>query len=115
MISSLQVFDLIFVMIGNTSALVGPLRTIVYGVYESGFMFSQMGYASAQAFILFLLILFMTIVQFAGQKKMGSLRGVKEEVIYDEEGLDTRFTHLWGNYNDDSFYMDDFHFTEDIR
>ncbi|WP_059103014.1 carbohydrate ABC transporter permease [Shouchella shacheensis] len=69
MISSLQVFDLIFVMIGDTTALVGPLRTIVYGVYESGFMFSQMGYASAQAFILFLLILVITIIQFAGQKK----------------------------------------------
>lgn len=69
MISSLQVFDLIFVMIGDTTALVGPLRTMVYGVYESGFMFSQMGYASAQAFLLFLLILAMTIIQFAGQKK----------------------------------------------
>ncbi|WP_054706889.1 sugar ABC transporter permease [Bacillus sp. JCM 19041] len=69
MISSLQVFDLLFVMIGDTTALVGPLRTIVYGVYESGFMFSQMGYASAQAFILFLLILGITILQFVGQKK----------------------------------------------
>ncbi|AIC96178.1 MULTISPECIES: carbohydrate ABC transporter permease [Shouchella] len=69
MISSLQVFDLLFVMIGDTTALVGPLRTIVYGVYESGFMFSQMGYASAQAFVLFLLILGITILQFAGQKK----------------------------------------------
>jgi multiple sugar transport system permease protein len=69
MINSLQVFDLIFVMIGNTSALVGPLRTLVYGVYETGFMFSQMGYASAQAFILFLFILIITIVQFIGQRK----------------------------------------------
>ncbi len=69
MISSLQVFDLLFVMIGDTAALVGPLRTIVYGVYESGFMFSQMGYASAQAFVLFLLILVITIIQFLGQKK----------------------------------------------
>ncbi|MFB4161102.1 carbohydrate ABC transporter permease [Geomicrobium sp. JSM 1781026] len=69
MITSLQVFDLIFVMIGDTPAIVNPIRTIVYGVYESGFMLSQMGYASAQAFILFLMILLFTIIQFWGQKK----------------------------------------------
>ncbi len=69
MISSLQVFDLIFIMIGDSSVLLEPLRTIVYGVYESGFVYSQMGVASAQAFLLFLAILTVTIVQFVFQKK----------------------------------------------
>ncbi|WP_240490460.1 sugar ABC transporter permease [Oceanobacillus sp. E9] len=69
MISSLQVFDLIFVMIGNTTALLEPLRTLVYGVYEFGFKYDQMGVASAQALILFLTILLVTIVQFIFQKK----------------------------------------------
>ncbi|MDC3417524.1 carbohydrate ABC transporter permease [Aquibacillus salsiterrae] len=69
MISSLQVFDLIFIMIGDSNVLLEPLRTIVYGVYESGFKYSQMGIASAQAFLLFLTILFVTIIQFAFQKK----------------------------------------------
>lgn len=69
MISSLQMFDLIFVMIGDNSALLDPLRTIVFGVYESGFKYSQMGIASAQAFLLFLAILVITIVQFIFQKK----------------------------------------------
>ncbi|HEO8418117.1 sugar ABC transporter permease [Niallia sp. FSL W8-0635] len=69
MISSLQVFDLLFVMIGNSTALLEPLRTIVYGVYESGFKYGEMGIASAQAFILFLAILLMTIIQFIFQKK----------------------------------------------
>lgn len=68
-ISSLQVFDLIFIMIGDSHVLLEPLRTLVYGVYESGFEYSQMGYASAQAFLLFLMILVITIFQFAFQKK----------------------------------------------
>lgn len=69
MISSLQVFDLIFMMIGDSNALLTPLRTIVYGVYEDGFVFSKMGYASAQAFLLFLFILIITIFQFAFQNR----------------------------------------------
>jgi multiple sugar transport system permease protein len=69
MISSLQMFDLIFVMIGDNNALLDPLRTIVFGVYESGFKYSQMGIASAQAFLLFLAILAITIIQFIYQKK----------------------------------------------
>lgn len=56
-------------MIGDSHVLLEPLRTLVYGVYESGFEYSQMGYASAQAFLLFLMILLITIFQFAFQKK----------------------------------------------
>ncbi|MCM3717719.1 sugar ABC transporter permease [Fictibacillus phosphorivorans] len=69
MISSLQMFDLIFIMIGDSNALLEPLRTIVYGVYESGFKYSSMGIASAQAFLLFIAILVITIIQFVFQKK----------------------------------------------
>lgn len=69
MISSLQVFDLIFMMIGDSNALLGPLRTIVYGVYEQGFVYGRMGIASAQAFLLFLAILVFTVIQFGLQKK----------------------------------------------
>lgn len=69
MISSLQVFDLIFILIGDSTVLLEPLRTIVYGIYEDGFKYGRMGLASAQAFILFAAILLMTIVQFIFQKK----------------------------------------------
>lgn len=69
MISSLQVFDLVFMMIGDSKALLDPMRTVVYGVYESGFIYAKMGVASAQAFLLFLGILFVTIFQFVLQKK----------------------------------------------
>ena len=69
MISSLQVFDLIYIMIGDSTVILEPLRTIVFGVYESGFEYAQMGIASAQAFLLFLAILTVTIIQFVFQNK----------------------------------------------
>jgi multiple sugar transport system permease protein len=69
MINSLQVFDLIFVMIGDNASLLDPTRTVVYSVWENGFKFFNMGYASAQALILFIVILIITIIQMALQKK----------------------------------------------
>lgn len=69
MINSLQVFDLIFVMIGDNASLLDPTRTVVYSVWENGFKFFNMGYASAQALILFIVILIITIIQMVFQKK----------------------------------------------
>lgn len=69
MINSLQVFDLIFVMIGDNASLLDPTRTVVYSVWENGFKYFNMGYASAQALILFIVILIITIVQMVLQKK----------------------------------------------
>ncbi len=40
-------------------------RTIVMYIYEQGFRFFDMGYASAIAFTLFIIILVLTIIQFA--------------------------------------------------
>lgn len=68
-ISSFQVFDLIFMMEGGNSALLGPTRTVVYKIYEDGFSYSHMGYASSEALILFLIILVLTIIQMYFQKK----------------------------------------------
>ena len=51
----------------------GPLleatRTMVYGIYEKGFTFIRMGYASAEAIVLFVLILIVTVCQFFLQKR----------------------------------------------
>ncbi|MBO1514854.1 carbohydrate ABC transporter permease [Metabacillus bambusae] len=69
MINSLQVFDLIFVMIGDNASLLEPTRTVVYSVWENGFKFFNMGYASAQALILFIVILIITIIQMVLQKR----------------------------------------------
>ena len=45
------------------------IRTIVYGIYETGFQFFEMGYASAKAVVLFFIIMLITLIQFIVQKK----------------------------------------------
>lgn len=60
-IGASQVFDQVFVMTNG-----GPLRTtevIVFLIYQQAFRFFQMGYASALAWIVFLLVLILTVVQ----------------------------------------------------
>lgn len=66
-INSFKVFDLIYVLTGG-----GPGRSthvLVYDIYNSAFKQFECGYASAMAYVLFLLILLISIVQFMGQKK----------------------------------------------
>lgn len=63
-ISTFQVFAVIFVL---TDGMGGPLNsTLVYLIYlyRNGFNFFRMGYASAMAWVLFLIILVLTWVQF---------------------------------------------------
>ncbi len=71
LIGCLQVFDTAFIMLGTDPP--GTLRnagsTIVMSIYENGFVFFKMGYSSAQAFILFLVVLVITIIQFRVQKR----------------------------------------------
>ncbi len=66
-IGSFQVFELVFIM---TQA--GPsnaTNTLVFYIYQNGFMFYQMGYASAAAMILFAIVLIITMVQYGTQKR----------------------------------------------
>lgn len=66
-INSFQVFDLIQIMTEG-----GPGRAtnvLVYRIYQEGFKYNHFGYASAEAYFLFAVILVITIVQFWGQKK----------------------------------------------
>lgn len=68
--NSLKVFDLIYIFI---NASFGPMenaaRTMVYGIYQKAFVYSRMGYASAEAVILFGIILLITLIQFWGERK----------------------------------------------
>lgn len=60
-INSLQVFDLVYVMTGG-----GPLNstdTLVTMLYREGFVYFNQGYASAIAWVLFLLILAVSALQ----------------------------------------------------
>lgn len=58
---SFQVFDLVYVMTGGGPG--GATTTIVMMLFRAGFQNFQMGYASAMAVVLFLLILVIAIIQ----------------------------------------------------
>lgn len=66
-ITSLQVFDQIFVMTNG-----GPgsaTATLGFAIYQNGFVRYQMGYASALAWIMFMMIMALTALQFWFQRK----------------------------------------------
>ncbi len=66
-ISSFQVFDQAFIMTSG-----GPFNatnTIVYYIYQNGFEFFRMGYASAIAWVLFVIIFIVTLIQMKIQKR----------------------------------------------
>ena len=69
LIGALQVFELIFMMIGPESPVIRQTQTLVFMFYREAFIFMDKGYAAAIIFILFLLVLVVTIMQFAAQKK----------------------------------------------
>jgi len=67
LISSFQVFTQAYVLTGG-----GPgnaTTTMVVYLYEQGFQFYKMGLASAVAWVLFIIILVITVLQFIGQKR----------------------------------------------
>jgi multiple sugar transport system permease protein len=67
LISSFQVFTQAYVLTGG-----GPgntTTTMVVYLYEQGFQFFKLGLASAIAWVLFLIILVITVFQFIGQKR----------------------------------------------
>jgi multiple sugar transport system permease protein len=67
LISSFQVFDQIFVLAKPrpTEATI----TVVYFIYENGFKFFKMGYASAASWILFLIVALFTTIYFWSQNR----------------------------------------------
>jgi multiple sugar transport system permease protein len=77
LISAFQVFDLIFLVISQNSTTmsigsspaIGAVQTIVYLFYVDAFALGDKGYAAAIAVLLFLIILLITAVQFALQRR----------------------------------------------
>ena len=70
-INALQVFEQVYVLI-PTEPPGGPANstmTIVLYLYQKGFQRFQQGYASAVAWVLFLLIFIVTLLQFRRQRK----------------------------------------------
>ena len=68
-IGALQVFDLVYMMLGTNNPAMPDTRTIVYLFYEAGFIDNERGYAAAIAFLLLVIILVLTVIQFRLQKK----------------------------------------------
>ena len=62
-IASFKVFGQSYVMTGGGPY--GSTRVLVQYIYETGFSYFKMGYASAMSVILFLIILVISVVQFA--------------------------------------------------
>lgn len=67
LISAFQAFDIVYIMTQG-----GPLnttRTIVYTIWEDAFHYFRMGSATAEAWILFAIILVISLLQFRSQKR----------------------------------------------
>ena len=61
-IGSFQVFDSIYLMIGDSPG--GESKTFNFYIWEQGFRYSNMGYASALAWVLFVVIMIFSVIQF---------------------------------------------------
>ncbi|WP_439602834.1 carbohydrate ABC transporter permease [Devosia sp.] len=66
-IGSFQVFELVLVM--TKAGPANATNTLVYYIYQNGFQFYQMGYASAAAMVLFLIVLIFTLAQYKLQRR----------------------------------------------
>lgn len=65
-IINFAIFAPVFVMtIGSQAAPGNAVRVLVYDMYENGFRFLKMGYAAAESAILLIIVLFLTLVEFA--------------------------------------------------
>jgi multiple sugar transport system permease protein len=67
LIGSFQVFDQIFVL--SRPRPTEATITVVYFIYENGFKFFKMGYASAASWILFVIVAVFTTIYFRSQNR----------------------------------------------
>ena len=70
-IRGFQVFDLVYAMTGGRGGggPNGATNVLVFDINQRGFSQFKMGQASAESFILLLIVLFITIIQYRQQKK----------------------------------------------
>ncbi len=72
LMTGFKVFDVIYTLAGSGATadkFMQYYRTMVYGVYEKGFLYRKLGLASAEAVVLLLIILVLTLFQFKLQNK----------------------------------------------
>lgn len=70
-INAFKVFDQIFIMTGGQDGggPAGSTSVLVFKIYQDAFSHYKMGFASAEATILLLMVLVITIIQYRGQNK----------------------------------------------
>lgn len=69
-ISSFKVYDIAIMLAGGGDGRLGTSSTVlVYYIYQKAFQEWDLGYSSAIAMVLFVLVLLITLVQFRGQTK----------------------------------------------
>jgi multiple sugar transport system permease protein len=68
-ISSFQLFDLLYAILGSTNPVIPKTMSLVFYFYSAGFIDNDKGFAAAIAMVIFLLIGIVTLVQFRVQKK----------------------------------------------
>ena len=72
-INCFKVYDIVYMLAGGSSGVLNESAIVlVYHIYEEAFRNWNLGYASAVAMILFLIVLAITLVQFYGDKKRAS-------------------------------------------
>lgn len=65
-INAFQIFTQVYVMtLGSQTAPGNALRVLVLDIYLNGFQYRHMGYASAEAVMLVLMVLGLTVIQFS--------------------------------------------------
>ena len=70
--NGMRVFDIVYTFIGKADQggpIVDASRTLVFGIYERAFSFLNLGEASAEAVLLFVMIMVVTVIQFKFQDK----------------------------------------------
>ncbi|MGF7396808.1 sugar ABC transporter permease [Thermoanaerobacterium thermosaccharolyticum] len=63
LIGTFQIFDQAYVVSGGSGGPLDATMTVVLDIYKTGFKDFNMGYASAMAFVLFFIILLLTLIQ----------------------------------------------------
>ena len=69
LMSSMKVYDLIYMMSDDTNPAMADMQSLLYLFYRSSFVAGDRGYGSAIVIWTVALILFVTLIQFWGQKK----------------------------------------------
>ncbi|MFJ3030013.1 carbohydrate ABC transporter permease [Curtobacterium sp. NPDC087080] len=68
-ISSFQLFDLLYAILGSTNPVIPETMSLVFYFYNAGFIDNDKGFAAAIAMVIFVLIGIITVVQFRVQRK----------------------------------------------